>query len=134
MQGNVCSCRTYVPMIACLSIPGFELRAALRLRPGVAVRPAALAPAEGTEPLLGPVTAAAEAAGVKPGMRLGEALALCPSLVLVEADPQGAEREWEGILGRLEDAGIAVSPAEPGTAFFETRLVNVQLTAGILRN
>jgi protein ImuB len=54
-------------------------------------------------------------------MRLGEALALCPSLVLVEADPQGAEREWEEILRRLEDAGIAVSPVEPGTAFFETR-------------
>ena len=90
------------------------MRAALRLRPGVAVRPAALAPPAGTEPLLGPVTAAAEAAGVRPGMRLGEALALCPSLVLVEADPQGAEREWESILGRLEDTGIAVSPAEPG--------------------
>src|SRR3954449_8038221 len=119
----MCSCRTYVPMIACLSIPGFALRAALRLRPSVGVRPAALAPAEGTEPLLGPVTPAAEAAGVRPGMRLGEALALCPSLVLVEADPQGAEREWEGVLGRLEDAGIAVSPAEPGTAFFETRHV-----------
>src|SRR5215208_6101255 len=101
-------------MIACLSIPGFELRAALRLRPGVAVCPAALAPPEGTEPLLGPVTAAAEAAGVRPGMRLGEALALCPSLVLVEADPQGAEREWESILGRLGDAGIAVPPAAPG--------------------
>src|SRR5437763_12552770 len=111
-------------MIACLSIPGFELRAALRLRPGVAVRPAALAPPEGTEPLLGPVTAAAEAAGVRPGMRLGEALALCPSLVLVEADPQGAEREWESILGRLEDAGIAVSPAEPGEAVVETLLVD----------
>jgi protein ImuB len=38
-------------------------------------------------------------------MRLGEALALCPSLVLVEADPQGVEREWEEILRRLEDAG-----------------------------
>ena len=110
-------------MIACLAIPGFELRAALRRRPSLAVRPAALAPAEGEEPLLGPVTAAAEAAGVRPGMRLGEALALCPSLVLVEADPQGAERVWESILRRLEDSGIAVSPAEPGTAFFETRLV-----------
>jgi nucleotidyltransferase/DNA polymerase involved in DNA repair len=108
-------------MIACLAIPGFELRAALRRRPRVALRPAALSPAEGTEPLLGPVTAAAEAAGVKPGMRLGEALALCPALVLVDADPQGAEREWEEIMRRLEDAGIAVSPAERGTAFFETR-------------
>src|SRR3989454_10010909 len=108
-------------MIACLAIPGLELRAALRRRPRLSLRPAALAPAEGTEPLLGPVTAAAEAAGVKPGMRLGEALALCPALVLVEPDPQGAEREWEQILRRLEDAGIAVSPAEPGSAFFETR-------------
>ena len=108
-------------MIACLAIPGFELRAALRSRPQLSLRPAALAPAEGTEPLLGPVTAAAEASGIRPGMRLGEALALCPSLVLVEADPQGSGREWEGILRRLEDAGIAVSPAEPGCAFFETR-------------
>ena len=108
-------------MIACLAIPGFELRAALRRRPQLSLRPAALAPVEGTEPLLGPVTAAAEASGIRPGMRLGEGLALCPSLVLVEPDPQGSEREWEGILRRLEDAGIAVSPAEPGCAFFETR-------------
>jgi hypothetical protein len=50
-------------MIACLSIPGFELKAALRARPSLAVRPAALAPEAGREPLLGPVTAAAEAAG-----------------------------------------------------------------------
>ncbi len=70
---------------------------------------------------VGAVTAAAEAAGVRPGMRLGEALALCPPLVLVEADPAGAEQAWEAILERLEDAGIAVSPVQPGTAFFETR-------------
>jgi hypothetical protein len=43
-------------MVACIVIPGFELRAALRSRPGLALRPAALAPAPGTEPLLGPVT------------------------------------------------------------------------------
>src|SRR5207247_9233970 len=98
-------------MIACIAIPGFELRASLRRRPRLALLPAALAPTEGTEPLLGPVTAAAEASGVRPGMRLGEALALCPSLVLVEPGPQGAEREWEAMLRRPEDAGIAVSPA-----------------------
>src|SRR3954468_4775207 len=110
-------------MIACLSIPGLELKAALQRTPSLALRPAALAPEPQGEPLLGPVTAAAEAAGVRPGMRLGEALALCPSLVLVEADPQGAERGWGGVLWRLEAAAIAVSPAEPGTAFFETRHV-----------
>jgi protein ImuB len=108
-------------MVACISIPGFELRAALRDRPRLGLKPAALAPLPGTEPLLGPVTAAAESAGVRPGMRLGEALATCPSLVLVEQDPSGAEQAWEEIVRRLEDAGFAVEPVEPGCLYFETR-------------
>jgi protein ImuB len=108
-------------MIACILIQGFDLRAALRDRPRLGLKPAALAPLPGTEPLLGPVTAAAEAAGVRPGMRLGEALATCPSLVLVDRDPAGVEQEWEGIVRRLEDAGFAVEPVEPGCLYFDTR-------------
>jgi protein ImuB len=108
-------------MVACLLIPGFELRAALRARPRLALVPAALAPKAGEEQLLGPVTATAEAAGVKPGMRLGEALATCPSLVLVDRDPAAVEREWEDVLRRLEDAGFAVDPVDQGTVVFETR-------------
>lgn len=108
-------------MIACIVIPGFDLRAALRARPALALKPAALAPGPGSEPLLGPVTAAAEAAGVRPGMRMGEALATCPSLSLVERDPAGAEQAWEEILRRLEDAGFAVEPAELGCVYFQTR-------------
>ena len=108
-------------MIACLSIPGFELKAALRARPALSLRPAALAPEAGGEPLLGPVTAAAEAVGVLPRMRLGEALATCPQLVLVEPDPGAAELAWEEIVRALEDAGFSVEPAALGTAYFETR-------------
>ena len=108
-------------MIACLSIPGFELKAALRKAPALAARPAALAPEPGGEPLLGPVTAAAEAAGVRPGMRLGEALATCPRLVLVDPDPARAEQAWEEIVRALEDAGFSVEPAALGIAYFETR-------------
>src|SRR5881392_1809615 len=108
-------------MIACLLIPGFELRAALRERPALALRPAALGPAAGEEPLLGPVTAAAEAAGIDPGMRLGEALSLCPDLALVEQDPAAAEQEWEEVLKRLEDSGFAVEPAGVGCVYFESR-------------
>ena len=107
-------------MVACLLIPGFELRAALRERPRLALEPAALAPEPGEEPRLGPVTGAAEQAGVKPGMRLGEALSTCPSLTLVERDPATVEREWEGVLRRLEDAGFAVEPVELGAVVFET--------------
>jgi protein ImuB len=108
-------------VIACLSIPGFELKAALRKAPSLALRPAALSPEPGGEPLIGPVTAAAEAAGVRPGMRLGEALATCPRLVLVDADPAAAEQAWEDVVRSLEDAGFAVEPAATGVAYFETR-------------
>jgi nucleotidyltransferase/DNA polymerase involved in DNA repair len=108
-------------MIACVCIPGFELRAALRRMPSLMTRPAALAPAPGSEPLLGPVTATAQEQGVHPGMRMGEALATCPTLVLVEQDPAAAEQGWEEILRRLEDTGFAVESAEPGCVFFETR-------------
>src|SRR5207253_3063205 len=108
-------------MIACLSIPGFELKAALRKQPSLSLRPAALAPAAGGEALIGPVTAAAEAVGVVPRMRLGEALATCPQLVLVDPDPAAAEQAWEEIVRSLEDAGFAVESAALGIAYFETR-------------
>src|SRR5438045_9709846 len=94
-------------MIACLLIPGFELRAALRERPALALRPAALGPAAGEEPLLGPVTAAAEAAGAQPGMRMGEAPSLCPDLALVGQAPATADHEWDELPKRLADSGFA---------------------------
>jgi len=108
-------------VIACLSIPGFELKAALRKAPSLALRPAALSPEPIGEPLLGPVTPAAEAAGVRAGMRLGEALATCPQLVLVEPDPAAAEQAWEEIVRALEDAGFSVESGALGIAYFETR-------------
>src|SRR5256886_17335361 len=98
-------------MIACLSIPGFELKAALRKSPSLALRPAALAPEAGGEPLLGPVTAAAEAAGVRPRMRLGEALATCPRLLLLDPDSAAGEPAREGVVPPLEGAGFAVDLA-----------------------
>ena len=67
------------------------------------------------------MTAAAEAAGVLPRMRLGEALATCPQLVLVDPDPAAAELAWEEIVRSLEDAGFSVEPAGLGVAYFETR-------------
>ena len=63
-------------------------------------------------------------------MRLSEALATCPELHLVEQDPAGVEAEWERILRRLEEAGLAVEPAEPGCAYFETRGIE-RLAGGV---
>jgi protein ImuB len=108
-------------VIAAVVIPAFDLRAALRHRPRLQGLPAALAPPPGTEPFVGSVTGAAEARGVRPGMRLGEALAMCPELELVEQDPATVEQAWEEILRRLEDAGFAVEPAEPGLVYFDSK-------------
>ena len=108
-------------MVGCLSIPAFALRAPLLRRPDLRGKPVALAPAPGEQPLLGPCTGAAERAGIRPGMRLSEALATCPELQLVEQDPAEVEEEWERLLRRLEDGGLAVESAEPGCAYFETR-------------
>lgn len=119
-------------MIACVLIPGFELRAALRERPSLMLQPAALAPLPGKEAVLGAVTAAAEAAGVRPGMPLGEALASCPSLVLVERDPAAVEQAWEEIVRRLEDEGFPVEPVQPGCLYVETRAVE-RLYGGVER-
>lgn len=107
-------------MIACLSIPAFSLQVALRGRPELAGRPTALAPDPTEGERIGPCTHAAAQAGIRPGMRLGEALATCPELALVEHDAAAVEEQWEQLLRRLEDAGLAVEPVEPGCAYFET--------------
>jgi protein ImuB len=52
-------------------------------------------------------------------MLLGEALARCPELVLIPADPVRAQETWETLLAALEGIGAAVEPARPGLAFFE---------------
>src|SRR5919108_1260714 len=117
-------------MVACLTISAFSLRAALREAPELRELPVALAPAAGQRPLVGPCTRAAEEAGVRPGMRLSEALATCPDLHLVEQDPAAVEAEWELILWRLEEAGLAVEPTEPGCAYFETRGIE-RLAGGV---
>jgi nucleotidyltransferase/DNA polymerase involved in DNA repair len=84
----------------------------------------------GEQPIIGACTATAEREGVRPGMRLSEALATCPELVLVEQDPAGAEKQWERLIRRLEDAGLAVEPAGLGCAYFDTRCVE-RLAGGL---
>ncbi len=52
-------------------------------------------------------------------MALGEALARCPELVLVPADPLGVAEAWEQMVAALEGIGAAVEPARAGLAYFE---------------
>src|SRR5688500_11377729 len=92
--------RTYVlSMIVCVLLPRFELAVAAGGREALAAAPLALAPEIGREQLVGETSAAAEAHGVRAGLRLGEALARCPTLQLVTPDPAGVADAWEGIVG-----------------------------------
>jgi protein ImuB len=109
------------PLIICVLLPRLALTvAAGSRREALLGVPAALAPESGGQ-AIGEVSAAAEAFGIKPGMRLGEALSRCPTLTLVPPDPAGVAEHWEGILVALESIGAAVEPGAPGTACFDAR-------------
>jgi protein ImuB len=86
--------------------------------PGVLSRPSALAPEPGAAQLIGEVSEPAEGFGLRPGMRMGEALSRCPELALIPPDPERAERSWEEALRRLEGIGAQVESDRAGEAFF----------------
>jgi protein ImuB len=108
-------------MIVCVLLPRFQLTVAAGERTELLKAPAALAPEPGGIQMVGEVSLAAEAFGVHPGMRLGEALARCPRLTLVPPDPAGVADRWERLLVRLESIGAAVEPERPGLACFDAR-------------
>ena len=107
------------PMIVCVLLPRFALTVAAGGRAELARGPLALAPEPGREPLIGEASAAAEAHGVRAGLRLGEALARCPSLRLVAPDPAGVADEWDRVLAALEGIGAGVESERAGVACFD---------------
>jgi protein ImuB len=108
-------------MIVCVLLPRFALTTAAGDRGELLQSPVALAPEPGGTQQIGEVSLAAEAFGVHPGMRLGEALARCPRLTLVPPDPAGVADLWERLLVRLESMGAAVEPERPGLVCFDAR-------------
>lgn len=106
-------------VIVCVLIPRFALTTAIGDRGELLQTPVALAPEPGGVQQVGEVSLAAEAFGIHPGMRLGEALARCPRLALVPPDPAGVADYWERLLVRLESIGAAVEPERPGLACFD---------------
>jgi protein ImuB len=110
-----------MPSIVCVLLPRFQLTVAAGDRSELLQAPAAIAPEAGGVQVVGEVSLGAEAFGVHPGMRLGEALARCPRLTLVPPDPAGVADRWERLLVRLESIGAAVEPERPGLACFDAR-------------
>ena len=105
-------------LIVCVLLPRFELTVAAGAREALLQGPSVLAPEPGREQLVGEVSQAAEAFGIHPGMRMGEALARCPRLALVPPDPVGVADAWERVVARLETVGAEVEAERPGLACF----------------
>src|SRR5438874_10540887 len=108
-------------MIVCVLLPRFALTTAVGDRAELLQTPVALAPEPRGAQQVGEVSLAAEAFGIHPGMRMGEALARCPQLTLVPPDPAGVADSWERLLVRLESIGAAVEPERPGLVCFDAR-------------
>lgn len=105
-------------MIVAVLLPRFPLLVAMLGARRPLGEPVALGPAPGAPQVVGPCTPAAWDRGVRPGLRVGEAMARCPELVLVMPDPDAVADADERLLARLEDIGAAVEPVEPGVACF----------------
>ncbi len=120
------------PMIVCVLLERFELVVATGGRAKLLGEPAALAPEPGRELFVGEVSHAAEAFGIHAGMRMGEALARCPKLVLVPPDPMGVADAWELALSRLEAIGATVESLRPGEACFDADGLQRMLSEGRL--
>lgn len=106
-------------VVVCVTIPRFALTVAAGGAEALAGKALALAPAAGDELRIGEVSGAAEAHGVAAGMALAEALARCPELELIAADPLAVADTWEATLRALEAIGAAVESAQAGTVYFE---------------
>jgi protein ImuB len=105
-------------MVVCVLTPRFELTVAAGGPAALAGRALAIAPDGRGTGTIGEVSGGAEAFGVRGGMALGEALARCPELELVGADPLTVTDAWERTLCALEQTGAAIESERPGIAFF----------------
>lgn len=100
----------------CLWLPSFELRLELARTPeldGTSV--GLLAPPDlGGTPVLTQLSERAGRAGLEPGMLVSKAIALCPSLTILEPDPAHYEAAMEGMLEALSQISPILEPVHPG--------------------
>jgi protein ImuB len=98
--------------------PDWPIRAALLKHPAIAAEdPVALI----EKGLVFACSAAARAAGVRRGLRVREAQARCPGLVVLPYDPHADARFFEPILAAIEQTVPGVQPIRPGRCALRAR-------------
>lgn len=107
--------------IACVCIPHFALRLALLDRPELDGLPLVLGAPPGRRPLVADCTPEATRRGVRAGMLLREATALCPEAVVFPPNPVREAAVAGQIVDRLESLSPLVEPDpdEPGCVYVD---------------
>lgn len=102
----------------CVWLPTFELRLELVRAPELdATSVALLSPGEGNRRTLWQVSERAAERGVRPGQLVSQAVALCPSLTLLEPDPTHYDAAHEAMVEALLELSPVVEPAGRGRIF-----------------
>ncbi len=100
----------------CLWIPLFPLRCEERRRPNFAQKPLALLSPTDTRRVW-QISTFARRSGVVAGMTVSQAIGLCPTLTLLEADPVHYDEEFTRLILALETVSPVIEPAELGRVF-----------------
>jgi protein ImuB len=104
-------------LIGCLHVPRFPLACEVADRPELWGRPVAVADPDA--PAVWVASPAAAFKGVRPGQKLREAIARCPTLAVLDARPREYERTAASILDALGAVSSVVELAEPGLAYVD---------------
>ena len=102
---------------ACIFIPHFAIAVELLGRPDLHGQPLIISGAPKQHKAVLDCSPEAEARGVRPGMPLRQALALCPKAAFLEPDPARYQDTLESILRALEGVSPMVEPADLGRAY-----------------
>ncbi len=108
--------------IACVHISRFAVEAERQRRPDIAARLILIGEATVLDCSLG-----ADPLGVQRGMRMSEAIALCPRAVVLTPDVPYYQRLFDEVLEMLGELSPEIEPAEAGTAFIS--LAGLQIDA-----
>src|SRR5215204_6265361 len=119
--------------IACISLPLFPLAARLRSEPELAREALAVVEGNGNAARVVAATRLARAAGVRPGLTLPQARALCPKLVARPRDEDCERAAQEALLEVAEAFSPRVEDAGEGVAWVDLeghpKLVDSRLSA-----
>lgn len=101
--------------VACLHIPHFGLRVTMLAQPELDGHPLILSDPHHGRPSVLDATPEARQKGVRTGLSLREATALCPSAIVLASDPAAEHEQIRAITTALDDISPLVEP-DPGDA------------------